>query len=164
MQPLPVQHELQFALAHAGFGIADRLPGAAVPGLDRAGAVLAFRDRALEFGVVERMVLDMRREPPVGGIERGSLAAPPSSTARRRAPAGNPSAARPAGPRASAPRTSAPPLPGWVRRRRLGGEREIALGAVGPDRGVADRAGFGMRGKRSGGGGFPEAERGAPCA
>src|SRR6185312_12726608 len=30
-------------------------------------------DAALEVGVVERMVLDMRREPPVGGIERGSL-------------------------------------------------------------------------------------------
>src|SRR6185437_14070914 len=70
VEPGAVQHEWQVALAHGGLGIADRLPAAAVPGLHFAGAVLSLRDAALEVGVVERMVLDMRGEPPVGGIER----------------------------------------------------------------------------------------------
>ena len=142
LEPLTVQHELQIALAHAGVRIADRRPAAAVPGLDRAGAVLTFRDRALEVGVIERMVLDMRREPPVGGIERGSLAH------------------RPAPQHAAMLKPQVPVQPGPLgrvllhheqrrrrarlgfARRRLGGDREIALGAVGPDRGVADRGGF----------------------
>ena len=69
--------------------------------------------------------------------------APPSSTARRRARAAGPSAARRAWPRASAPRTAAPPCPAWVRAGAgSDGDREVALGAVGPDRGVADRGGF----------------------
>ena len=78
VQALAVQDEGQFALLHALVGVVDRLPGAAVPGLHRAGAVLAVRDGALEVGIVDRVVLDMRRDVLDGGIERRALAHRPA--------------------------------------------------------------------------------------
>src|SRR5690606_27826212 len=51
----------------------DRLPGAAVPDQDAAAAVLALRDHALEVGVLERVVLGLRCEPPLAGHEARSL-------------------------------------------------------------------------------------------
>ena len=48
-------------------------PEAAVPQHDRAAAVLALGDRAFEVAVVERVVLDLDRQPLVGGVERRAL-------------------------------------------------------------------------------------------
>src|SRR5439155_3885170 len=49
------------------------LVGSAVPDLDRAGAVLALRDLALEARVVERVVLDVDGEGPLARLERHAL-------------------------------------------------------------------------------------------
>ena len=54
------------------------LPGAAIPQHHRAAAILALRNRALERAVVERMILDMHRQPLVGGIEAWPLRAGPA--------------------------------------------------------------------------------------
>ena len=51
----------------------DELVGAAVPDLDRAGAVLARGDLALERRVVERVVLDVHGEVALPGLERDAL-------------------------------------------------------------------------------------------
>src|SRR4029079_400907 len=51
----------------------DELVGAAVPDLDRARAVLTFRDLALEARVVEGMVLDVNGEGPLPRLERYAL-------------------------------------------------------------------------------------------
>ncbi len=73
VQPPAIEKKFQLAAPHPLFGVADRLPGAAIPGLHRAGAVLACGDAALEVGVVARMVLDMHGQPLVAGIERGAF-------------------------------------------------------------------------------------------
>ena len=69
-----VQRELELApaqgLVHVGH---LRLPAPAVPDHDRAAAVLAARDDALEAGVVERMIFGRHRETLDRGIERGPL-------------------------------------------------------------------------------------------
>ncbi len=77
-QARAVQHEGQIALAHSLFGVGQRLPGAAVPGLHGSGAILAIRNGALEVRVVERVVLHMGRDPLVGRVERGPLAHRPT--------------------------------------------------------------------------------------
>ena len=51
----------------------DELVGAAVPDLDRAGAVLPRRDLALEVAVVERVILDVHRQVPLAERERHAL-------------------------------------------------------------------------------------------
>ena len=51
----------------------DQLVGAAVPDLDRAGAVLPGRDLALEVRVVERVVLDVHGQVPLARLERHAL-------------------------------------------------------------------------------------------
>ena len=51
----------------------DELVRAAIPDLDRAGAVLTGRDLALEVGVVERVILDVHRQVPLAGRERHPL-------------------------------------------------------------------------------------------
>jgi hypothetical protein len=56
-------------LAIAEFRVELRRPGALVPHHHRAGAVFAFRDRALEVAVFERMVLDMDGEALLVGDE-----------------------------------------------------------------------------------------------
>ncbi|MGY4356834.1 hypothetical protein ACVW0J_003327 [Bradyrhizobium sp. i1.7.7] len=72
MQLVAVERELEVALLEAALGILG-LPGAAVPEHDRAAAILPFRNRAFEIAIVERMVLDLDRQPLVMRIERGSL-------------------------------------------------------------------------------------------
>ncbi|MHC2538449.1 hypothetical protein ACVJMY_008018 [Bradyrhizobium diazoefficiens] len=72
VQLFAVQRELQVALPKTTLGIIG-LPGAAVPQHDRAAAILAFRDRSFEIAIVERMVLDLDRQPLVVRIERGAL-------------------------------------------------------------------------------------------
>src|SRR5882757_4190857 len=71
MQLLALKGEFEVALLEAALGI-DRLPGAAVPELHGAAAILIFRNRAFEIAVVERMILDLDRQPLVVRIERGA--------------------------------------------------------------------------------------------
>ncbi len=65
VQLLAVERERQMALAQALVRIVLRLPAAAVPDHHRAAAVFALRDGALEFVVVDRVVLDLHGEPLV---------------------------------------------------------------------------------------------------
>jgi hypothetical protein len=65
-----MQGELQIALLETAFGIFG-FPSAAVPQHDRAAAVLALRNRALEITIVERVVFDLDGQPLVVRIERG---------------------------------------------------------------------------------------------
>jgi len=73
-RPQPVQ-----ALAAQAHGQAavplllDQLVVAAIPDLDRPGAVLAGRDLALERGVVERVILDVHRQMPLALAQRDAL-------------------------------------------------------------------------------------------
>ena len=62
-----LQREIEAALLQSAHRVALGLPAAAVPDDHLAAAVLALRDLALEVGVVERMVLDVHREPLVAG-------------------------------------------------------------------------------------------------
>jgi hypothetical protein len=73
VQALAVEREFQVALRQPLVRVDLGFPIAAVPELHRAGAILALRDRALEVAVVERMILDLDREPLVVRIERGAL-------------------------------------------------------------------------------------------
>ncbi len=50
--------ELEVALLQAFVGIPERRPRSIVPDDDRAAAVFALGDRALEIGIFERMVFD----------------------------------------------------------------------------------------------------------
>src|ERR1700735_5113327 len=59
LQSLSRQDEFQFTLAYPFVSIVERLPCAAIPGLDRAAAIFAGRYHALEFGIIYWMVLDM---------------------------------------------------------------------------------------------------------
>ena len=72
-QLVAVQRELQVALLQRRIHVVDfRRPRAAVPEHHDAGAV-AFRDDAFELAVVERMILDVHREPLGLRIERRAL-------------------------------------------------------------------------------------------
>ncbi len=53
--------------------IPRRFPGAAVPQQHGAAAVLALGDDALELAVLERVILDVHRQPLVGRVEAGPL-------------------------------------------------------------------------------------------
>jgi hypothetical protein len=64
-------NELELAFAECGAGVGGFLfghPVAAIPEHHCAAAVFAFRDRAFEIPVVERMVLDLHRQSLVAGI------------------------------------------------------------------------------------------------
>ena len=69
LEPLAVQPDRETAVGL----LLDELVGARVPDLDRAGAVLAFRDLAVERRVLERMVLDVDGEMLLAGLERDAL-------------------------------------------------------------------------------------------
>ena len=85
MELLAVQREFQVALFKTLFGIVA-VPGAAIPELHGAAAVLALRDVAFEIAVIERVILDLDRQPLVVGVERGppvtaqDLKTPPNSS------------------------------------------------------------------------------------
>src|SRR6185437_3166703 len=64
-----VQREFEMALGIGLGSVADRLPPAAVPQHDRAAAILAGRNHALELAVLDGMVLDMDGEALGVGIE-----------------------------------------------------------------------------------------------
>ena len=87
MQLLAVQRELEIALLEAAFGILG-LPVAAVPELTVPPPYSPFGNRAFEVAIVERMVLDLDRQPLVMRIERGPLVTAqdlntPSNSSRR---------------------------------------------------------------------------------
>src|SRR3954469_316180 len=75
LQLFPSEGEFQLPLSERSFGIAAVLgsPETAVPEHDRATAVLALRDGALEVPVIQRVVLDLCGEAPITRIERGTL-------------------------------------------------------------------------------------------
>ena len=72
-QALTFQGEFELALFQSFVGIALGDPIAAVPQLDRAAAILTFGDRPLEVAIIQRVVLDLDRQPLVVRIERGTL-------------------------------------------------------------------------------------------
>ena len=55
---LAVKLELEMALLQAPVRVADRRPCALVPHDDRAAAIFALGDRALEIGIFQRVVFD----------------------------------------------------------------------------------------------------------
>ena len=69
LQPLAAEQERQLAVRL----LLLELPGAVVPDLDRAGAVLAGGDLAVEARVLERMVLDVDGERLRAALERDAL-------------------------------------------------------------------------------------------
>src|SRR5690606_8804712 len=77
LEPLAVELDVQLALPDrlGGWGLAVLVPrpGAGVPDDDVAAAVLPGRDDALEVEVLHRVVLDVDREAPGGGVEGGPL-------------------------------------------------------------------------------------------
>jgi hypothetical protein len=66
--------EFQIAVRESLLGRVSTLgrPIAAIPELNRAAAVLAFRDRPLEIAIGERMVFHLDRQPLLPRVERGS--------------------------------------------------------------------------------------------
>ena len=66
VEPLAVEADGQAAVAL----LLQQLVRAPVPDLDRAGAVLARGNRALEVGVLERVILDVHGEMPLPAPER----------------------------------------------------------------------------------------------
>ena len=79
LQPLAVQPNGQPAVLL----LLEELVRAAVPDLDRARAVLALRDLALELRVLERVVLDVDGEVLLARLERHALRHRPAKRARR---------------------------------------------------------------------------------
>ena len=67
---------------------------AAIPDDHRARAVVALRDPALEVRVLERVILDVHREPLIGRDSATGRSARPRSAARPPSPAGSRSASR----------------------------------------------------------------------
>src|SRR6185437_13586904 len=73
-EPLAPQHEFERAVLEFGDGItAGRQPQALVPHHDRAAAIFALRDDALEIDIVDGMVLDLAGEALHRGIEAQSF-------------------------------------------------------------------------------------------
>ena len=72
VQTLSLQHELEVATSKRFLWrlVAFGLPISAVPELNRPAAIFALGDRSLEVPIVERVILDLNREPLVMGIER----------------------------------------------------------------------------------------------
>jgi hypothetical protein len=65
MELLALKLKVEMALRVALVSVADRRPGSAVP--DDHRAPFAFRNRAFEAAIFERMVLDMDREAFLAG-------------------------------------------------------------------------------------------------
>src|SRR5438445_4786373 len=68
-----LERELQRANSVSRLWVSLGPPGAAVPQNDRARAILACRDGALEARVLERVILHLHRQALVGGIEAWTL-------------------------------------------------------------------------------------------
>ena len=129
-QLLAVQVELEMALLVAERGIEIGRPRALVPDHDRAAAVLAFGDDALEAAIVERMVLGRDGQPLLAGDQARPLRHRP---ALQHAVELQPEVV------VQAPRSMLLDDVGVARRRRrlarrLGRLGEVALGVVGVER------------------------------
>src|SRR6185437_16243229 len=72
-QTRAVQFETQMAVVDLLRGGAFGAPRTFVPDRNRAGAVMAFRNRALERTVAQRMVFDFHREALDGRVTRRAL-------------------------------------------------------------------------------------------
>jgi hypothetical protein len=72
VQTLSLQHELEVAASKRFLWrlVAFGLPISAVPELNRPAAIFAVGDRSLEVPIIERVILDLDREPLIVGIER----------------------------------------------------------------------------------------------
>src|ERR1700720_1315915 len=72
VQTLSLQHELEITASKRFLWrlVAFGLPISAVPELHRPAAIFARGDRSLEVPIIERVILDLDREPFVMGIER----------------------------------------------------------------------------------------------
>ncbi len=71
--PRPVEAEMQLALLQPLRRIGKRLPPALIPEHDRAGAVIALGDDALEVAVAEGVILGPYRQPLLRRIEARPL-------------------------------------------------------------------------------------------
>ena len=68
-----VERHLEIALGQRRVDVVDLgRPRAAIPQHHHAGAV-ALRDHALELAVLDRVILDVHRQPLVGGVDRRAL-------------------------------------------------------------------------------------------
>src|SRR5512144_1621119 len=67
-----VERERQVTLGESLMRIALWLPAPAIPDHYRAAAILAFGDRALEFVIGDRVILDLHRQPLVAGHQAGA--------------------------------------------------------------------------------------------
>ena len=69
VQTLSLQHELEVAASKRFLWrlVAFGLPISAVPKLNRPAAIFALGDRSLEVPIIERMILDLDREPLIMG-------------------------------------------------------------------------------------------------
>ena len=72
-QLLAVQFELELAVAIALPGIADWLPGAAVPKHHGPTAIFSLRDNALEAAISDGMIFYLHCQPFYRGIQAWSL-------------------------------------------------------------------------------------------
>src|SRR5206468_279106 len=68
-----VEFEFEFAGAVVLVRIAERLPFAAIPKHDCAAAVFAFGNDSFERTIIDRMILDVHRQPFDGRIETRPL-------------------------------------------------------------------------------------------
>src|SRR5438270_1547107 len=71
LQLLAFEREVEVSLCVTTVRIAVGHPAAAIPDQHRAAAILAFRNRAFERVVLDRMVFDMHGEPFFAGHEAG---------------------------------------------------------------------------------------------
>lgn len=68
-QLLPLEGEVQVALAIGAARVPFGGPGSVVPDQDRSGAIVSFGNHAFEGAVFERVILGLDREPFVCRIE-----------------------------------------------------------------------------------------------
>ena len=127
MQLLAVETEGEAAFLVSLVRIAFRLPGPAIPQQNGAAAVLAFGDGAFEIAVIERMILDMDREALLAFDEARPLRHRPAFEDAVELKA---EIVVQAGGVVLLDDEGRPPMPGGL-ACRLGGFREVALGAIG---------------------------------
>jgi len=70
MEFFSAQLELQAAVAVTFPWIADGFPRSSIPQQDRSAAIFAGRNNALKAAVLQRMVLNVHRQPLRGGVKR----------------------------------------------------------------------------------------------